>query len=180
MAFNLKEIANFIMPLVQSGKEEEAQNLLAQAGKNQTATKAKSGKGGLLDVMSGSLGGNDGGLLGSLGSLLGSGDAGPLSGLASVLPSLLKLIRPEHAAMASRYLAGLVTKTNKAPAKKTTGTAKKTPAAKKVAAAKKTTATAKKTSAAKKAVPAKKTTATTKKLATAKKTTTAKKPLPKK
>jgi len=128
MALNVKEISRFVLPLVQNGKEEEASNLLARAAK---------GGGGLLDTVGGLLGG-----------LLGSGDAGPLSGLASVIPALLKLIKPEHAATVAGYLTELVEKQKKAPAKK--------PAAKKPAAKK---TVVKKTTAAKKPA-AKKTTAT--------------------
>ena len=182
MALNLKELMNFVMPLVQNGKEEEAQNLLVQAGKRQPAAKAKSGEGGLLDTVSGLLGKNDGGLIGSLGNLLGNGDAGPLSGLASVFPSLLKLIQPEHIGVATRYLTELLNKGSKAPARKpaakrTTAAAKKTTSARTAATAKKATATAKKTTAAAKrtTAAAKKTTATAKKATTARTAAAAKK-----
>jgi len=168
MAVNLKEITGFIMPLVQSGKEEEAQNLLGLAVKTPSAAKGSSGKGGLLDVVSGSLGS---GLIGNVGNLLGGGSTSPVSGLAAVLPSLLKLIQPEHLVAATNYMTGLVKKDKKSPAKK--------PAAKKTTTAGKAnvnkTTTAKKPVTAKKAAPVKKLTApkstTVKKSAPTKKTT---------
>jgi len=79
MALNLKELSNFVLPLVQDGKVEDAKNLLTQAGKKQPASRVKSG-GGLLDAVGGLLGGGKGGgsLLDSVGGLLGGGKGGNL------------------------------------------------------------------------------------------------------
>ena len=94
MALNLKELTNFILPLVQSGKEEEAKQLLAQAGNKPPASRsasAKSDKDGLLDTVGSLLSGgsNAGGNLlglGAMGNLLGgSSGGGLLDSLGGVL-----------------------------------------------------------------------------------------------
>lgn len=173
MEIDLKQVLDTVLPMVQDGRQQEAQRLIERNVSDQSP----------------------GGLLGAIGSLLGGGPGavgGPagglnLGGLAKAAPVLLSMIKPEHIESITAYIGDLVAgkiggiSTKK---KKSASTAKKPAAKKSTAAGKKTTstaagkstgATAKKTTAA-----GKKTAATAKKPAAKKSTAATKKTTAKK
>jgi len=96
MALNMKDLSDFILPLVQDGKEGEAKQLLANAAPATRSSRAKTSSkdtgGGLLGALGGLLGGDGksgGGLASTLGGLLGDGASNSGGGLLDSLGGLL-------------------------------------------------------------------------------------------